>query len=655
MTRRKSRIKVIPLCRANKRFKPRFSATESPDPATRWLDTFSNGLKLKAESNQTPMRYLPILILCLLASLAGATTFRNPIISSGADPWIVFKDGFYYYTQTTGTSVRVRRAATLTGNVGLGNAAATTVFTPAAPNNQNVWAPELHFLQNKWYLYFAADDGNNANHRMYVAEANSSNPQGTYTAKGKIYDATTDRWAIDGTVLEADDGSLYFIWSGWPGSVDGQQNIYIAPMSNPWTISGPRVRISTPNYSWEGWINEGPQVIKRSGKVFIVYSANASWTDEYNLGLLTCTNRDYLNAAAWKKTATPVFKKYSGADGAVYGPGHASFFRSIDQSQDWVIYHAAKFSGSGWTRDVRIQPFTWNADESPNFGQPVPTNVVLNVPAGEGSNTLTVATTAGGSLTKTPNLGWYVQNAAVTLMATASPGFLFSHWEGDSSGSTNPLTVTMDGDKFIRALFVREPETAPTITSNPTDLTVLPGNEASFTATVSGTEPIRLQWRFNGSDIPGATNEIFQLTHAQAINAGFYSLFASNNVGQAISSNAVLTVMLPLEFPQAPWFTNGTLHLRIQGTFGTTNWIEASTNLVDWFEVTSLVMTNSEMDFLDFFTNAPIRFYRLAGPETRGDTARAAAPVNRGNPVSRAHKFLAKHPASQDSATPAGS
>ena len=82
----------------------------------------------------------------------------------------------------------------------------------------------------------------------------------TFDFLGKVYDSTTDRWAIDGTVLEADNGALYFIWSGWPGSVDGLQNLYIAPMSNPWTISGPRVLLSTPQLSWESWI----QKVRRS-------------------------------------------------------------------------------------------------------------------------------------------------------------------------------------------------------------------------------------------------------------------------------------------------------------------------------------------------------------------------------------------------------
>ena len=399
-------------------------------------------------------------VFMLAARPLTADTFSNPIIASGADPWAVYKDGFYYYAQTTGTSVKIRRAARITGSGGLGSATAVTVFTPAAPNNQNVWAPELHFLNGKWYIYFAADDGTNANHRMYVAESVSSDPQGAYTSKGKIYDTTTDRWAIDGTVLQKNDGSLYFIWSGWPGAVDGKQNLYIAPMSNPWTISGPRVRIATPTYSWEGWIEEGPEIIQRNGKIFIIYSANASWMDDYCLGRLTNTNGDVLNPAAWVKTASPVFSRYTGADGSVYGPGHASFTKSVDQTEDWIVYHAAKYSGAGWDRNVRAQKFTWNADDSPNFGSPIPTNVPVTVPSGEGTApvlfTLTLITNGTGTIARNPNQVGYVANSTVMLTATANPGNRFTGWSGAASGTNNPLLVTMNNNKTITGNFSDE-------------------------------------------------------------------------------------------------------------------------------------------------------------------------------------------------------
>ncbi len=412
------------------------------------------------------VRWLCAWIVCaFLASEAGAAeSYTNPIISDGADPWVVQKDGFYYYTQTSGFDVKVRKASQITGPNGLGNATAVNVFTPPSPNNQGVWAPELHFLNGKWYIYYAADDGNNANHRMYVAEANTSNPQGAYTLKGKIYDTANDRWAIDGTVLQKEDGSMFFVWSGWPSTSDGRQNIYIAPMSNPWTISGPRVLIGTNYYSWEygppswgSWLQEGPQVLKRNGKTFIVYSASGSWTDDYCLGMLVNTSGNFTNAAAWTKTSTPVFQSYSDPNGGIFGPGHCSFTKSVDEAEDLILYHAAKFSGAGWNRNVRVQRFSWNANDTPNFGTPIPTPISLTVPSGEGTPrtsttlyTLTVNSGSGG-VRKSPEQLSYKPGTLVTLTAYDNQAYRFTHWSGDAWTTNHSVTVKMDRNKTVTA------------------------------------------------------------------------------------------------------------------------------------------------------------------------------------------------------------
>ena len=114
----------------------------------------------------------------------------------------------------------------------------------SGPNSRNIWAPELHRLRGKWYVYFAADDGQNRNHRMFALENASEDPfEGTFVEKGRVFDPAADRWAIDGTAIDL-NGRLYFLWSGWEGTEDVDQRLYIAPMSDPWTISGPRVEIS---------------------------------------------------------------------------------------------------------------------------------------------------------------------------------------------------------------------------------------------------------------------------------------------------------------------------------------------------------------------------------------------------------------------------
>ena len=316
------------------------------------------------------------------------STFTNPILSSGPDPWVIQKDTNYYYTNTFGNRIAIYRTGKMSE---LNKASAVTVWSPPATGaySKDIWAPELHFMQNKWYIYFAADDGNNASHRIYVLENSSADPQSqSWTLKGKLADPT-DKWAIDASVFDY-NGQSYVTWSGWEGDINGRQDIYIAKLSNPWTITGSRAMISTPVYAWEKngappSVNEGPEIIRNTaGKIFLVYSASGCWSDDYALGLLTFKDGgDPLNPSDWTKSANPVFTK-SSANGA-FGPGHPGFFKSRDGKEDWIIYHANTYTGQGCdnNRNPRMQRFTWNADGTPNFGEPVKVNTPVKKPSGE--------------------------------------------------------------------------------------------------------------------------------------------------------------------------------------------------------------------------------------------------------------------------------
>lgn len=290
-------------------------------------------------------------------------TFKNPVLGSGADPWVVRDGDDYYYCYSGGNGVCVNRIEAIDKITSEGG---TKVYT--APEgtlySSEYWAPELHKINGKWYIYVAADDGNNYNHRMYVLECTGDDPTDKYVMKGKITDPT-DKWAIDGTVLTY-NGECYFVWSGWEGDVNVAQNIYIAHMSDPWTIDSERVLLSTPEYRWEKLggtpsINEGPVAVTApSGKtVHIVYSASGSWSDYYRLGCLTFSGEgDILDSANWTKAEDALFEMTDD----VFGPGHCSFTTAADGST-WMVYHANLVSGSGWSgRSVWTQKVEWDGD-----------------------------------------------------------------------------------------------------------------------------------------------------------------------------------------------------------------------------------------------------------------------------------------------------
>lgn len=313
------------------------------------------------------------------------STFTNPIMPGGADPWVLQKNGTYYYTYTQGSKLVILETKNLSE---LASSRRHEVWTPPAgqPYSKNLWAPEVHEIDGKWYFYFAADDGTNANHRMYVAENSSATPvEGSWVLKGKVSDPS-NQWAIDGTVLRH-NGQLYMLWSGSDAGA-APQHIYIAKMSNPWTISSERMIISSPTFSWEkggSAINEGPQVlINPQGRVFVVYSGSGYWVDGYCLGQLSLKeNGDPMNPSDWTKKSEPVFSMRK--ESSAYGTGHNGFFKSPDGKEDWIIYHARTLAGGGENngRNPRIQRFTWNADGSPNFGVPANIAIPQTRPSGE--------------------------------------------------------------------------------------------------------------------------------------------------------------------------------------------------------------------------------------------------------------------------------
>lgn len=299
-------------------------------------------------------------------------TVQNPVAPTGGDPWVIRHEDKYYYCYGSyvwfvgGVAV-----AEIDSPDKLGEAEGKQVFTGSEDVGYifNYWAPELHYLNGEWYIYVAAQSEEDKLQHMLVLKGTSQDPTDPFEFVGRITDSTP-KWGIDGTILQL-NGEMYYIWSGWEGDENVAQNIYIAHMSNPWTIDSERVCLSVPEYAWEKngepHVNEGPAVLQHNGKTFVAYSASGSWTDDYCLGLLTLTGDDPMNPAHWKKSSVPVFRKKSGV---AYGPGHNSFTTAPDGSV-WMVYHANEVSGTGWEgRSVWIAPITFDADGNPRFGQP---------------------------------------------------------------------------------------------------------------------------------------------------------------------------------------------------------------------------------------------------------------------------------------------
>jgi GH43 family beta-xylosidase len=316
--------------------------------------------------------------------------FTNPVWN-GADPWMVKVDETYYYCFSANNAIQVSKSKKMTQ---MGETKTLWNAPPTGWNRACVWAPEIHFIAGSWYVYYAAGESGPPfiHQRTGVLRSKTSDVFSEYEDLGMLYtgddseNPASNVWAIDMTVFKH-NGKLYAVWSGWEKQADTDktpQYLYVQEMENPFTLKGKRVLISSPEESWETGgplnINEGPEVLINGDKIFIVYSCRESWTPEYRQGMLQLKNAksDPLVRENWIKTG-PVFE----GNDKVFGVGHCSFVKSPDGTEDWIIYHSKKTTNPGWERDVRMQPFTWKPDGTPDFGEAVPTGVPVKLPSGE--------------------------------------------------------------------------------------------------------------------------------------------------------------------------------------------------------------------------------------------------------------------------------
>lgn len=311
--------------------------------------------------------------------------FNNPVVIQRADPWIhKHTDGYYYFVASVPAynRIEIRRAKTIQG---LSFAPPRTVWFKHETGEMSklIWAPELHFIQGKWYIYFAATDTEEIidglfTHRMYVIENDSENPMDqNWVEKGQVK-THLDSFSLDATTFEHQN-ELYYVWAQKDPEIRGNSNLYIAKMENPWTLKGEPVLLTKPEFDWETvgfWVNEGPAILKKNGRIFLTYSASA--TDEnYCMGMLTAKeDADLLESSSWIKSPTPVFK--SDMETNQFGPGHNSFTVSEDGKEDILIYHCRDYTeivGDPLydpNRHTKAQVIHWNEDGTPNFGKPVP-------------------------------------------------------------------------------------------------------------------------------------------------------------------------------------------------------------------------------------------------------------------------------------------
>lgn len=306
----------------------------------------------------------------------------NPLVRQRADAQIFrHSDGLYYMTASVPQYDRVvlRRSRTIAG---LAEATEKVLWRHEAsgPRSGFIWAPELHLIDGRWIMYFAAGPSGGGEDvfriRTYALVCDGQDPMtGSWSVLGQL-ETPWDSFNLDSTIF-VHRGTRYLSWAQREPGIETNSNLYLAPLATPLTLAAKPARLSVPTFDWEiqGFkVNEGAAFLVRNGRVFLTYSASA--TDaRYCMGMLTARDdADLMDPASWTKSPTPVFR--TSRENRIFGPGHNSF--TVDENgRDMLVYHARdyeKIDGDPLfdpNRHTRVQPIHFDVAGVPIFDPPL--------------------------------------------------------------------------------------------------------------------------------------------------------------------------------------------------------------------------------------------------------------------------------------------
>ena len=311
--------------------------------------------------------------------------YNTPWILQRADPYVCRgENGKFYFTASLPEydGIALRCADTVAA---LAQAEEVRIWNahPSGIMSYHIWAPEMHFIDGKWYIYFAGGDKDDVwEIRPYVLECTGPDPMvDAWIERGPMQAADGDLFSFQDFSLDAttfvSGGVRYFVWAEKVNKGKKISNLYIARMASPWKLATAQVLLTSPDYDWERvgfWVNEGPFALQRNGKVFLTYSASETGA-KYCVGMLTAKEgSDLLDPLSWKKERYPVLMTDEAK--SVYGPGHNCFV--VDENgQDLMVYHARieeKIEGNPLynpNRHAMLMPLRYDEEGRPIFSYDV--------------------------------------------------------------------------------------------------------------------------------------------------------------------------------------------------------------------------------------------------------------------------------------------
>ncbi len=330
----------------------------------------------------------------LTKPLTGDLTYQNPI-AGFADPSIVYHDGYYYYTYAKyylgADAIYMAKAANL-GDIGKVEPILiwSSVLTGEAKEMSALWAPQLYFIEDRWYIYAAVatieDAATGANLRFpYVWVGQPDDPTGPYTFFGCMenLDPYPLMWLSPRVIKH--DGHWYMFNSGFYHSTDTNphlQRMRIVKLESPTKMETTSVVISTPEYDYEAGIMEGPYPFYGpDGTLYLIFAAGHTRTDLYCTGIMRFNGTEsdsLLDVDKWEKFPEPL--QYTNYDNFVYSPGAMVVTTSPDGSKYYGVYHAKEYHYSAYTmRRMHMQEIYFDENGFPYMDDPQPISTTFTM------------------------------------------------------------------------------------------------------------------------------------------------------------------------------------------------------------------------------------------------------------------------------------
>jgi len=308
-------------------------------------------------------------------------TYRNPVHAGPfADPFVLpVVDGYMAYGTgriVDGRAFEVLRSHDLVHWTPAGGA----LEPPAGLEATDFWAPEVAFHDGRWFMYYSGGVGD-AGHLLRVAVADA--PEGPFRDEGLVL-TPDERFAIDPHPFRDADGQWYLFYAH--DVLEGDRigtTIAVDRMLDMTRLEGrPRTLLHASD-DWQlfrrdremygrvaDWHTlEGPFVVARDGRYFLLYSGGA-W-EEPGYGVSYAVADAPLGPYAEPVTGPAILQT---RPDAVLGPGHNSVVAGPDGA-DWIVYHAWDLARTA--RRMCIDRLVWGADgperSGPSTGaQPAP-------------------------------------------------------------------------------------------------------------------------------------------------------------------------------------------------------------------------------------------------------------------------------------------